>query len=60
MERTEMRMIRWMRDVSMRERQSSTGLRRRIGGGNCGHNETMQIEVECTHVECNGNCFLVT
>ena len=31
MERTEMRMIRWMCGVSLRERQPSTELRRRLG-----------------------------
>ena len=31
MERTEMRMIRWMCGLSLRERQPSTELRRRLG-----------------------------
>ena len=39
-------MIRWMCGVSLRERQLSTELQRRIGNGGC--NDKVQTDVEWT------------
>ena len=54
MERAEMRMIRWMCGVSLKERQLSTELRRRLGvepRGNWGCDEKKPTEGAWTYVE---------